>query len=254
MRARSLLVLLGSVLVSVLGSVLGSVLVSACDDGIDKPDIPPPPVVSHLDVVKAGDGAGIVRTLPAGLICDTTCDGAGFDYEDSDVITVVAELGRNANFKKLTCTSEGQDDVVALALDDGSDDTASVEIAGIVDGVGLTWTCEADFSLVHTIQILATNAGGGVVKGSLSAVVGAAEPRRIDCATHFEEPDVRVITGDSVGAYFDGDVETLTATPDVGSLFVEWDTCASSLDDPTNPVQVISVVDDLNCRAVFAFE
>lgn len=232
---------------SLVACAAAAVALVGCDDDGRTPELPPPPVVSHLDVVKAGDGDGTVRTLPAGLVCDLTCEDAAFDYEDVDSVTVVAQLGRNANFKKLSCTSEGHDDVVADALDDGSADEASVVLPTIVDGVGLSWTCEANFVLVHTIQILATDAGSGTVTGSL-------QPTRIDCATHFEEPDVRVITGDTVGAYFDGDVETLTATADAGSVFVEWDTCDNVLDDPTNPVQTITVVDDLNCRAIFAYE
>jgi hypothetical protein len=233
-------------------TVFVAVVTSACDD--DGPPPPPRkrPVVSTLDVAKAGDGRGVVRTLPAGLICDVDCDGGSFDYEDVEALTVVAELGRNANFEELRCQHGDDAPLVKDALDEAGGDEATLELPTIVDGEGQDWSCTASFLLVHTVQVLASDgSGAGGVRGALSASVGSDEPRRIDCTTR-REGDERILEGDAIGAYFDGDVETLTATPAPGSVFVDWDTC--DVDEPTNPVLVLTVDDDFNCRANFDLE
>lgn len=218
-------------------------LVAACEEEHGPRPQPPVVVESNLAVAKAGDGAGIVRTLPAGLICDTTCPDATFVYENVDEITVVAELGRNANFRELRCeeVNGAAEDVVTEVLDDAGGDEATVVLPMIVDDEGLSWSCTADFILVHTMQVIATQgAGTGRVRGSLSSVVGADEPKRMDCASNQT----------CVAAYFDGEVEVLTATADAGSVFAGWDFC----DNGTDPVLTFTMTDDENCRPRFDLE
>ncbi len=205
------------------------------DDGFTPPPVVEP-LVSTLTVSKSGDGRGILRTLPAGVICDVDCDTASFDYEDTEAIDVVAELSRNANFGGLVCTSAG-DELSIDALDDNGDATLPLPL--IVDGVGLDWSCGGTFILVHTLQVVATSGtGSGRVRGSLSSVIGADEPKRIDCAS----------TETCVAAYFDAEEETLTATADQGSVFAGWEFCAGNAD---TAAIALSMTDDENCRPVF---
>lgn len=209
--------------------------------GCDEPPpstLPDPPLESTVGVIKEGDGEGVVRTDPIGLLCDTACDSATFVYEDTDAVTVIAEAGRNANFKVLHCSAEGQPEQRTTTRDE--DDRARLVLPTIVDDVAVDWDCGAEFLRVHTLLVIAGQGGGsGRVTGSLSAVIGADEPKRMDCPS--------TETCDS--SYFAGEVETLTATPDEGSVFEQWVFC--NADDRTNPVATFTMTADLNCRADF---
>ena len=199
----------------------------------------PDPIESTLNIVKAGDGRGIVRTLPAGLICDVDCDDASFVYEDVEEVTVITELGRNANLRRVRCEGPaGTDPLTVDTLDEN--DQAILQLPTITAGVGATWTCTADFALVHTLQVIQNQGvGSGRVLGTLSRVIGQDEPKRVDCAS----------TATCVAAYFDGEEETVTATADAGSVFAGWDFCAE--DDPQNPVVTLVMTRDENCRPRF---
>ncbi len=208
---------------------------TSCREEDDGGNVPVPPVVSTLRAEKAGDGTGIVRTLPAGLICDVDCDSGSFDYQDTAEVVVVAEPSRTANFKKLTCTGGGETLTVDV-IEAGED--ARLTLATLVDGAGVDWGCTADFLQVHTLQVIANQgSGSGVVRGALSSVIGADEPRRMDCPS----------TETCVAAYFANEVETLTATPAAGSVFAGWEFCGDSDD----AVIELTLADDINCRPVF---
>lgn len=226
---------------SVAPAVLAATLLAmaGCPEEERRRPPPPNPIESTLNVVKAGDGVGIVRTLPAGLICDVDCDEASFVYEDVDEVTVIAELGRNANLRRVRCEGpEGTDAITIDTVDEN--DQAIVVLPTIIDDVGATWTCTADFALVHTLQVIQNQgAGTGRVRGSLSRVVGQDEPKRVDCAS----------TATCIAAYFDGEEEVITALPDAGSVFAGWDFCAE--DDPQNPVVTLVMTRDENCRPRF---
>jgi hypothetical protein len=213
-------------------ALLASVSGCAFDD--PPPEPPPDPVPSTIAFSKDGDGTGEMRTLPGGLICDVDCDADAFTFEDTDVVTVVVQPARDAMFRSLVCTPSLEDVTPqrADALDDGGE--ARLSLATIVDGDGVDWTCTATFSQVQTLQVLLPGDGSGHVTGSLSAVVGADEPRRVDC------PD------DCIGAYFFGETETLTAVADEGSVFVGWRFCGEG----TAPVTLV-MDRDVNCDAVF---
>lgn len=226
--------------IAVVVATSGLAALSSCREPDHGRDPPPPPVISSLSATKTGDGRGIVRTLPAGLVCDVDCDSATFDYEDVEAITVVAELGRNANFKSLSCQRKGSDEVplTVTILDDNGQ--ATLDLPTIEEGDGVDWDCEANFILVHTLQIIANQgAGTGRVTGTLSKVIGQDEPKRVDCAS----------TDTCTSAYFDGEEEVITATADVGSVFIDWDFCGEA--DPTNPVQTLLMTADENCRPRF---
>jgi hypothetical protein len=210
--------------------------------GCDEPPpstLPEPPLQSTVSITKEGDGVGVVRTDPIGLLCDTACESATFVYEETAAVTMIAEEGRNANFKVLHCSADGQPEQRTTTVDEN--DRARLVLPTIVDDVAVDWDCGAEFLLVHTLQVIAAQGGGsGRVTGSLSAVIGADEPKRMDCPS----------TESCVASYFDGDVETLTATADAGSVFERWVFCNS--DDSTNPVATFTMTGDLNCRADFA--
>jgi hypothetical protein len=198
-----------------------------------RPPGPAPPIASTIAFVKQGDGDGELRTLPAGLVCDVDCSDDAFTFEDTDEVTVVVEPARDAMFAGLSC-APSRDDLPALRVDalDGGD--ARVSLATIVDGDGVDWVCTAAFAQVQTLQVLLPGAGTGRVFGALSAVVGADEPRRVDCP------------GDCIGAYRSGETETLTAVADEGSVFVGWRFCGEG----TAPLTLVMDRDE-NCDAVF---
>ncbi|MDP2343198.1 MAG: hypothetical protein Q8O67_19730 [Deltaproteobacteria bacterium] len=212
--------------------VASSALVGCPDDDFRVPP-PPEPVVSTVTVTKAGNGKGVLRSLPAGVICDVDCETATFSYEDTDSLDVVAAPSREANFGGLEC-SAGEEELRVEQI--GGTDDATLTLPTIVDGVGKDWSCSGTFVLVHTLQVVADTAGtgSGRVRGTLTTGV---EPR-IDCASDQT----------CVAAYFDGDEETLIATPDVGSVFSRWEFCASNA---TTPTITLVMLEDEDCRPVF---
>lgn len=229
-----------------IGVVVACACVGAACEEEDQPrELPPPPLQSTLTATKAGDGTGIVRTLPAGLICDVECAEDAHVYEDVAEVVVVAEPSRTANFKKLTCTAGDR----VLSVDALTTDTdARLTLPTIEDAAGedaaVDWSCVADFLQVQTLQVIAnapTNTGSGRVRGALSAVVGADEPKRMDCPS----------TQTCVAAYFANEVETLTAVADPGSVFAGWQFCA---DDTAAAVITLTLDDDINCRPTFNLE
>ena len=188
---------------ALLGLPLLIAFVGCPDDDFRRPP-PPEPVVSTVTLLKDGDGRGSLRALPAGAVCDVDCESSSFAYEDVDALDVVAEPSRNANFRRLRCTA-GDEELVTDVPDTPGGDEATLTLPTIVDGVGQDWSCTATFILVHTLQVVATpGTGSGRVRGTLSSVIGADEPRRVDCGS----------AQTCVAAYFDGEEETLTATAD----------------------------------------
>jgi len=225
-------------LVNASSLVLVSALLGCPDEDFRAPP-PKDPVVSTVTVTKAGDGRGILRSLPAGVVCDVDCETATFDYEDTDTLDVVASPSREANFGGLVCNA-GDEEVKVEQI--GGTDDATLTLPTIVDGAGKDWACSGTFVLVHTLQVVATpGTGSGRVRGTLSTVIGADEPKRVDCASNQT----------CVAAYFDGDEETLTATPDAGSVFSRWEFCASNA---TTPTITLVMLDDEDCRPVFDLE
>jgi hypothetical protein len=191
-------------------------------------------VPATITLAKDGDGRGELRTLPTGLVCDVDCDSAAHTFVDVDAVTVVVEPARDAMFRGVVCVpaAEGIDVQRSDTLEDGSD--VRLVLSAIHDGVGIDWTCTATFVQVQTLQVFLPGEGRGRVVGALSAVVGADEPRRVDC------PD------DCVGAYFRGETESLTAVADEGSVFVGWRFCG----DGTGPLTLV-MDRDRNCDAMF---
>jgi hypothetical protein len=198
------------------------------------PDPPPEPVPATISFSKDGDGRGELRTLPTGLVCDVDCDDANHTFINVDTVTVVVEPARDALFRGLVCTPS-TDAVDAVRIDTlGDEEDARIELATIIDGVGVDWSCTATFLQVQTLQVLLPGEGRGRVFGALSAVVDAADPRRVDC------PD------DCIGAYFFGETETLTAVAEEGSVFVGWRFCAEG----AGPITLVMNRDHI-CDAVF---
>lgn len=221
----------GAALVFVGGVAVAGLV--ACLPEDPPPQPPPDPVQSTIFFSKDGDGTGEMRTLPVGLVCDVDCDDDSFTFEDTDAVTVVVEPARDAMFASLACVPS-RDDVQPQRTNTLADGDARLTLATIVDGGGVDWTCKATFQQVQTLQVLLPGTGSGRVIGALSAVVGADDPRRIDCP------------GDCIGAYFYGETETLTAVADEGSIFVGWGFCGEG----TEPLTLVMDHDD-NCDAVF---
>lgn len=188
-----------------------------------------PPGVT-LTVQKTGDGTGSYRSDPDGIDCDGACDSQSITVAPGTAMSVRVEPSRDANLIDALCGVTFPDRTTAQrAL---VDDTIEAVLAD--DPAETIVTCSAEFRQVHTLQVLFSGTGSGTITGTLTNQGGGGGTPRIDCPP------------DCVGAYFVGEIDTLTPTPDPGSVFVEWKVdCAG-----TGPVELI-MTEDKNCEAQF---
>lgn len=201
---------------------------------IDPPDV----VTSTVSIEKRSDGRAEISSQPPGLRCDADCVDSEAVYEDVASVDVVIDAFPGAQLIRAFCTSPGQETIDA-AVGGGVDDIR-LTVPTIVDGIGLDWRCVSEHRQVHTIAIFPRGTGSGVVVGSLPASLTDDSIKRVDCG---DECD---------GGYFVGDVETLTATADAGSVFVRWNRCDDLLDDDSAPTITLTIADDdINCEAFF---
>lgn len=210
-----------------------------------------PPAASRVRITKAGDGRGIVRSVPDGILCDVECaeaaaafptavpgavDGAGAIVDEgggapATFVTLVAEPARDAQFDGWFCASQG----ASLAREDETRET-TVRVLATTEGEDvIESTCTARFLRVVTLQIVRTGGGSGVVRGRLAADPATPDVPRVDCGA------------DCVGAYFADEVETLTATPDPGSTFSGWRLDCGG----TDAIVDVTMDDRKTCEAVF---
>jgi len=200
--------------------------------------VPPDVITSTVSIEKRSDGRAEISSQPPGLSCDVDCVDDEAVYEDVASVDVVIDAFPGAQLIRAFCTSPGQETIEA-AVGGGADDVR-LTVPTIVDGVGLAWRCVSEHRQVHTIAIFPRGTGSGVVVGSLAASLTDDTIKRIDCG---DECD---------GGYFVGDVETLTATADEGSVFARWNRCDDLLDDDTAPTITLTIEDaDINCEAFF---
>ncbi|HEY1100963.1 MAG TPA: hypothetical protein VGF99_18640, partial [Myxococcota bacterium] len=204
-----------------------------------------PPVVDEdaaggtVTVEKRDDGRSEIRSRPAGLTCDLDCIEAEHTFSTDVIDAVVVIDGLPGNqFLRAFCTATGRDNVVATLVDERNDEH-ELRLPLRIDGVSVDWRCVSEHLKVHTVGIFFSGTGSGSVVSTLTADNTPAGPKRIDCGD------------DCTGAYFVGDVETLTATPDEGSVFVRWNRCDDRLErDTDNPIS-LTVDADINCEAIF---
>ncbi len=202
-----------------------------CPGGPDPGADAGPPGV-NLTVEKTGDGAGSFRSDPDGIDCDDACDSQSITVVPGTAMSVRVEPARDANLIAALCAVTFPDG--ATAQRELVDDTIAAVAAD--DPVDTIVTCHAEFRQVHTLQVFFSGQGSGTVVGSLTTGAGGGAPR-IDC------PD------DCIGAYFVGEVDTLTPTPDPGSVFLGWAIDCSG----TGPVE-LTMVEDKDCEAQFGLE
>lgn len=202
---------------------------TACPGGPEPtPDAGPPGVT--LTVTKTGDGAGSFRSDPDAVDCDDACDTQTVELLPGTALTLEVEPGRNANLLSALCGVTFPDNGTAQReLVDGTIAAVAADDPG-----GTVITCNAEFRAVHTLQVFRTGTGTGSVRGSLTNQVGGGGTPRLDCPP------------ECVGAYFVGEEDTLTPTPDPGSVFVEWKVDCSG----SGPTTVV-MTEDKNCEAVF---
>lgn len=207
---------------------------AACDDGDGGvPDVPEP-VRATVSLEKRGDGLATVTTSPSGLSCDVFCAASDATFEDQAAVEVLVEPSRDAQFVRAFCLAAGQETVRADALDETG--RVRLGLTLLADGAPIDWSCVVEHRQVNTLQVvIATGTGTGRVVGTLPASLVDETIKRVDC------PD------DCVGGYFVDEVETLTATPDAGSIFVRWNFCSEST---TSTIDVVMSADE-NCEAIF---
>lgn len=200
-----------------------------CPGGPDPEADAGPPGVT-LTVTKTGDGTGIFRSDPDGIDCDGACPNQTVKLAPGTAMSLRVEPSRDANLMDALCGVTFPDSTTAQR--ELVDDTIAAVAAD--DPAGTDITCQAEFRQVHTLQVLFSGTGSGSVLGTLTNQAGGGGAPRIDCPP------------DCVGAYFVGEADTLTPTPDPGSVFVEWKVDCSG----TGAVELI-MTEDKNCEAQF---
>lgn len=195
-------------------------------------------VTSTVGIEKRSDGRIEVSSQPPGLRCDVDCTDSEASYENVDSVDVVIDAFPGAQLIRAFCTAAGQE-TIAAAVGSGNDDVR-LKVPTIVDGAAVDWRCVSEHRQVHTIAIFPRGTGEGIVRGSLSASLTDDTIKRIDCG---DECD---------GGYFVGDVETLTATADDGSVFVRWNRCDDLIDDDSASSITLTIAnEDINCEPFF---
>lgn len=201
-----------------------------CPGGPDPgPDAGPPGV--ELTVEKTGDGVGSFRSDPDGIDCDDTCDSQSITVVPGTAMSVRVEPGRNANLMSALCGVTFPDGTTAQRelIDD------AIAAVAADDPAETIVTCHAEFRRVHTLQVFFSGTGTGTVVGTVTD--SASGPPRIDC------PD------DCIGAYFVGETDTLTPTPDPGSEFLGW-----AIDCSGSGAVEVTMDDDKDCEARFGLQ
>ena len=145
------------------------------------------PAKTHtLSVSKKGNGEGKVTSTPAGIDCGVNCSE---DYEQGKVITLEASPNAGSRF----ISWDGCNTV------NGS--TCTVTMDGKKDVVATFNQLPAK---THTLSVSKKGNGGGKVTST---------PTGIDCGA------------DCSKDYEQGKIITLEASPNAGSIFVNWDGC-----------------------------
>lgn len=181
-------------------------------------------------VQKDGDGLGSVLSDPEGIDCGTDCETQEREFVIGGNVVLTAEPARNALFAGWACTlPEGEargglEDAVVAGLPD--------------DAEGTRITCTATFRQLYTLLVFSVGDGSGRVTGTL--LRGDGVTPRIDCASDG--------TGDCSAGYFADEVDTLTATPDPGSVFDGWQIDCGTGTAPAT----VTLDEDKNCEASFS--
>lgn len=178
--------------------------------GAGCPSPPPPPVDAGpppgalVHVVKSGDGHGTVKSAPAGIDCEGTCDAQDASFaHDAARVTLTATPARDALFAGWECNATKNGD----PLQPVTESNVAVVAVDDADPAGLDVTCTASFRQLWTLLVGITGTGAGHVVGALPGTTGGT---RIDCP------------GKCTAGYFEGDIETLTPTALAGSTFIGW--------------------------------
>lgn len=215
----------------VLCALAAPLLVACPPGGEPTPDAGPPGVT--LTVTKSGDGRGSFQSDPDAIDCDDACDTQTVELVPGTAYELRVEAARDANRIAAMCGVTFPD--LTTAQREIVDDTIAAVAAD--DPGGTQVTCDAEFRQVHTLQVLFSGTGSGSVRGTVTDSGGGGGTPRVDCPPS------------CVGAYFVGEEETLTPTPDPGSVFVEWKVDCSG----TGPTTLV-MNEDKNCEAVFDAE
>ena len=210
--------------------IFAPLVLAACPPPDPGPDDAGPPPGATLHVRKGGDGHGAITSNPDGVACDNDCaDGADNTYSAGVTkVTLTATPARDALFDNWHC--EGS----KSGTPQTSTDTLSATFDAFDDPApkGLDWTCTATFRQLWTILVITRGNGTGHIVGTAPSTDGAGT--RIDCPTK------------CTAGYFNGDSETLTATPDADSIFVGWNFDCQGAGPAT-----LTLDSDKNCEAHF---
>jgi hypothetical protein len=221
---------------------------------------------------KSGDGDGFILSTPTGLDCNEACTTKTVTFTEATdgymnnagavvqqvteqkvkYILLNANPSRDAWFTQWDCQANGRDATGEYTWSQQSFTEDVRVVVGIVNSnendhmTPLEAICSVNFRRIYNLNIIKSSPanvtpGTGSVIGTLQKPSQQGAGQRIQCGT------------DCRGSYFFEEVETLTATPDPGSVFVEWK-LGCNVNDRQNPVTTLVMDEDLNCEAVFAAE
>ncbi|MBX3274433.1 MAG: InlB B-repeat-containing protein [Sandaracinaceae bacterium] len=222
-----------------------------------------------LMVSTSGDGAGAVRSEPAGIDCGATCSAS---FPEGSLVRLRVTPEEGSIFAGWSGACAGVDDVCTVRLDASAEVRAelvrrrhTLEVEPTGDGAGTIvsdpagidcgTTCSMEVAHGERVTLTATPAPGTAFAGWIgceasgpTCEVTATEARRIQARFETNRYALTVTTSgagrgvvrsdpagidcgaDCAEAFEHGAVVTLTASPDAGSTFEGWSGACSGAD------------------------
>jgi hypothetical protein len=234
----------------------------------------------QLDVTKDGTGIGTITSSPAGIDCGETCeeDSASFDYGTTVTLTAGASIGSTfTGWSGGGCSGTG---ICIVILDEAKTVTATFSTSNILsvvktgsgggtvtsvpEGIDCGETCSASFENGTTVTLTAVASAGSTFNGWTGVDCAGTGTCTVTVDTEksvfasFEE-ELYIIEIDSIGEgrvdidpqktyYAYSEVVTITATPNSGWFFEQWD---GSEFGNNNPLEIF-INKDYSLTAVFS--
>lgn len=173
-----------------------------------------------LTVVHQGTGTGVSISNPTGIDCPN--DNCMQDFAGGTNVTLTATPDTGSVF------------------DGWSGDCPATSMSDTTITLNANSTCIATFSLLPTVML------DVIVNGPGTGGVTSNPSGQIDCSNFG--------SADCDETYNVGEMVTLTATPQPGSLFVNWTGDSECTGDPANPVLSLTMNTDISCEANFSIQ
>jgi Tol biopolymer transport system component len=161
-----------------------------------------------LQVTKTGPGKGSITSAPAGVACGATCSA---QFDDAEQVVLTATPSQGSTFAGWSGAGCSGTDPCTVTMNADKDVTAAFD---------------AEAAPLRVLNIDKDGSGDGTVTSA---------PAGIDCGST------------CAGLFDDGQTVTLTAAPDVGSVFAGW----AGVDCPGTGSCIIEMTSDTPITATF---